>query len=434
MAPRRLFILQLALFGMLIGGFWQNSVFGHLRPVAFGLGDHAALSNPAAPPRGHGLVNADVVKTLALARGGTLGDLLVRAGAERADAQAAVAALKTLFDPRKLKQGQEIEVTLAPEAGGTGRAAEADPGPLRLIAINFREGATKDFSILREAQGFAAQETVRPLLRGHARASGVITDSLYLAALDAGVPNDVIEELIRLYSFDVDFQRDIQPGDRFDVFFERFLDEEGEIAKNGAILAASLTVGGKDLRLWRHTSPNGASDYFDSQGHSARKALLKTPVDGARLTSRFGRRHHPILGYSKMHQGVDFGAPAGTPIRAAGSGVVEKAGWYGAYGKYVRLRHNGSYSTAYAHMNRIAVNPGSRVTQGQVIGAVGSTGRSTGPHLHYEILHGGKPVNPLKVKLPTGRKLAGEELANFLAKVQEIEMARLASAPVLASR
>ena len=247
-----------------------------------------------------------------------------------------------------------------------------------------------------------------------------------------GVPAPVIVELIHLYSFDVDFQRDIQPGDHFEVLFEAHYGEDGELAKYGNIRYAKLHVRNKDLPLYRFRMADGKVDYFNDQGHSVRKALMKMPVDGARLTSRFGVRRHPILGYNKMHRGIDFGARAGTPVMAAGSGTVEFAGRNGGYGRYLRIRHNGRYKTAYAHLKafRRGIRRGKRVTQGQIVAYVGSTGRSTGPHLHYEILVDGRRINPLRLKLPTGRKLKGSELAKFSDTRKRI-LTRFAEAPAL---
>ncbi|MCH7936425.1 MAG: M23 family metallopeptidase [Proteobacteria bacterium] len=233
----------------------------------------------------------------------------------------------------------------------------------------------------------------------------------------------MLAELIRAYSWDVDFQRDIRAGDRFEVMYERFFDgpgddkrgDKGWLVYSGPILYAALTLSGKRYPIYLHATKDGDSDYFDDRGQSARKALMRTPIDGARLSSGFGRRRHPILGYTKLHRGVDFAAPRGTPIYAAGNGVVVRSGRNGAYGNYVRIRHNGRYSTAYAHMRAInkSARRGKRVKQGQIIGTVGSTGRSTGPHLHYEILAGGVRTNPMKVKMPSGRRLKGEALENF---------------------
>jgi murein DD-endopeptidase MepM/ murein hydrolase activator NlpD len=200
--------------------------------------------------------------------------------------------------------------------------------------------------------------------------------------------------------------------------YEMLVDESGEAVKTGEILYASMTLSGTLKALYRYRLADGRVDYFDASGASVRKALMRTPINGARLSSGFGMRRNPILGYSKMHEGLDFAAPRGTPIYAAGDGVVERASRYGAYGKYVRLRHNSEYATAYAHLNGFAdgIRPGQPVKQGETIGFVGSTGRSTGPHLHYEILRYGEQVNPLSVKMPTGVKLAGDEFDRFAAE------------------
>ena len=205
------------------------------------------------------------------------------------------------------------------------------------------------------------------------------------------------------------------------VMHERFLDGGGEAIHDGKIQFASLTLSGVRHAIYLHAPKGGDGDYFNEKGESARKALLRTPIDGARLSSGFGRRRHPVLGYTKMHRGVDFAAPAGTPIYAAGNGRVVAAGRNGAYGKYVRIRHNTRYATAYAHMKRIATRRGRRVRQGQVIGFVGSTGRSTGTHLHYEILLGGRRTNPMSVKMPSGRKLKGAEFARFQGVRAELD-------------
>jgi murein DD-endopeptidase MepM/ murein hydrolase activator NlpD len=205
--------------------------------------------------------------------------------------------------------------------------------------------------------------------------------------------------------------------------YDRFVDSQGETIYHGDIAFAALTLSGQRQALYRFTRDNGEEGFFDPSGKSARKALLRTPVDGARLSSGFGRRKHPILGYTRMHKGVDFAAPKGTPIYAAGSGTVDVAGRNGGYGKYVRIRHNGSYSTAYAHMNGFAkgIRRGTRVKQGQVIGYIGSTGSSTGPHLHYEVIRDGRQMNPMKVKMPAGPKLAGKERERFLAYIAETD-------------
>jgi murein DD-endopeptidase MepM/ murein hydrolase activator NlpD len=326
----------------------------------------------------------------------------------------AIAALEKVFDPRRLQVGQEILITLQP----------TDSGQDRLLSVTLPLSAEREVAAVRAEDGsFVPDEINRPLHRALVRVEGDINGSLFLATARAGVPLQIVMDAIRIFSWEVDFQRDIQKGDRFQFLFERFFSESGEAVKDGKVVFASLLLSGKDLRLYRHTREDGSVEYFDPNGQSARRTLLRTPVDGARLSSGFGRRKHPILGYTRIHRGIDFAAPTNTPIVAAGDGVIEYAGRNGAYGRYVRIRHNGTYKTAYAHMRRIAkgVRSGARVKQGQVIGYVGSSGRSTGPHLHYEVMTGGKQINPMKLRLPTGDVLEGGALDQFDLRRAEID-------------
>ncbi len=246
--------------------------------------------------------------------------------------------------------------------------------------------------------------------------SGVrLYQSIYETAMRNKVPAAVIEDMVRIYSYDVDFQRKVQPGNSFDVFFAGE-DEGATITEKTEVLFASLTVGGETKKYYRFQTPdNSVVDYYDETGKSAKKFLVRKPVNNAIMRSGFGGRRHPILGYTKMHTGVDWATPYGTPIFASGNGVVEKVGWEGGYGKYVRLKHNNGYETAYGHMSAFAkgMEPGKRVRQGQVIGFVGSTGMSTGAHVHYEILVNGRFVDPMRVKLPRGRSLEGPLMASF---------------------
>jgi murein DD-endopeptidase MepM/ murein hydrolase activator NlpD len=269
--------------------------------------------------------------------------------------------------------------------------------------------------------GFSAQETQEKLVREVVRFGGPITLSLYQAAVDAGVSDQALAEMIRVLSYDVDFQRDIQKDDAFEILYERFSTADGRPVRDGRILFTALTNAGKRLTAYAFETEDGTVDYFDENGEGVRKPLMRTPIDGARLSSSFGMRRHPILGYSKMHTGVDFAAPTGTPIYAAGDGVVRFAGRKGGYGKYVQIRHTGEFSTAYAHMSRILVRNGQRVRQGDVIGRVGSTGRSTGPHLHYEIIRNGQKVNPMGVRFQPAVKLAGAELERFQSHRTDVD-------------
>lgn len=363
--------------------------------------------------------------TAKLGKGDNLMQLLTDQGAGRPEALRAVNAVKQIYDVRRIREGTQVELVFE---------RTIDPAnPLILDKVVIAAAAGRKVIARREAEGgFTAENEVADLSLVTLRAGGVISDSLYLSALRAGLPDGIIVNAIRIFSYDVDFQREIRAGDRFEVLFERYNDAEGQPVKDGNILYASMTLSGKKIDLYRHTpSDTKRTEYYGDGGQTARKALMRTPIDGARLTSGYGRRHHPILGYRKMHRGLDFGARRGTPIMAAGDGVIEKLGRNGGYGKYIRIRHNSTYSTAYAHMNgyRKGLRRGKRVKQGQIIGYVGSTGRSTGPHLHYEVLKNGRQMNPRKVKMPTGRKLKGKLKAE-LAKTIEKTRVRLAGTPI----
>ncbi len=381
-----------------------------------------ALANPApqltvpqelGPPK-------EVTLVLSVGRGDTLMGMLTGAGVDRRNAHEAITALSKVFSPRKLRPGHELHLTLAREEADTSKepaenrsAVEAGIEAMQLVSLRLPETAIRDVQVSRLDDGAYEAETLeKETVKETSFATGTINSSLYEAAIESGVPAPVLADLIQIFSFDIDFQREIQKGDKFALIYDA-VTVEGEIVDTGAIQVAEMTVRGKQNRYYRYKDEHGFWDYFDENGRSVRKALLRTPVDGARLSSRFGKRKHPVLGYTKMHRGVDFAAPTGTPVFAAGDGTVEVAGRNGSFGKYVRIRHNGTYKTAYAHLSRIKVKKGRRVRQGQVIGLIGTTGRSTGPHLHYEVHVNNKQTNPLSVKLPTGKTLTGKILTAF---------------------
>ena len=242
-----------------------------------------------------------------------------------------------------------------------------------------------------------------------------ITSSLYQSAINLKIKPNIIIEFARLYGFQVDFQRDIWKDDSFQIIYEEFLNESGEIIETGNIIFANLNLKNEDLKLYRHEYEKNKIDYFDENGKSMKKTLMKTPINGARLSSSFGKRKHPILGFTKMHTGTDFAAPMGTPILASGDGLVVRAKWCGGGGNCVKIKHNRVYQTVYAHMSKFArgIKKGARVKQGQIIGYVGSTGLSTGPHLHYEVIENGKKINSQKLKLPSGKVLKGNQRKIF---------------------
>ncbi|NWG46920.1 MAG: peptidoglycan DD-metalloendopeptidase family protein [Alphaproteobacteria bacterium] len=379
-----------------------------------------------------------------VASGETLAGILAGMGVGERDVYLLGKALKPLFDPRRIVVGQDIAVEIerprmvmaaALGMGSPGLGLAGGPGDAKVRSLAIRTDIDRHIRVRRtEDGGYEAYEDVTPLAEKFARARGVIETSLYVAAKDAGVPDKVIADLMRMYAYDIDFQRGIHVGDEFEVLFSYLTDESGTIMKTGEVLYGRLDAAGRERQLFRFQPPGGRIDYFDETGASAKKFLMKTPIDGARISSTFGMRRHPVLGYSKMHKGVDFAAMTGTPIYAAGDGVIDFAARNGSFGNYVRIAHANGYKTAYAHMKGFAkgIRKGVRVSQGHVIGYVGTTGRSTGPHLHYEVMKNNEQVNPLGLKIPTGRKLEGKELHAFQETLTELRQ-QIAATPLLGS-
>lgn len=380
----------------------------------------APAPQPAEPP-------GPIEQIVQVQKGDTLMSLLTDAGVKMDEAHAAIAALSDVYSPRKLQVGQPITLTLLPNDPAVDDSQSDPQAGLQLMGISLQPSVAQNVELIRGVGGdFVAEATNVPLHREVMRSAGIINSSLFEAGQADGVPIGVLSDVIHAFSYDVDFQRDFQPGDRYEILYQRYADGEGRLAKVGDVLFASLTLSGRQLRLYRYTMPDGRTDWFNPKGDSVRKALLRTPVDGAKITSGFGMRINPILGFSMMHKGVDFGAPIGTPIYAAGDGVVVQMGVVSGYGNYIRIKHTARYATAYAHMSRYAggIHVGSHVRQGQVIAYVGMTGRATGPHLHYEVLVDGKQINPQSIKLPTGEKLQGKDLKQFLALAANIDRER----------
>jgi murein DD-endopeptidase MepM/ murein hydrolase activator NlpD len=356
-----------------------------------------------------------VDETIVLAKGRTLIDELVDRGVTRASAQALTKALEPVFPARMMKAGMAIDLTLDQQQDFYGRyvifpvRVAFTPGPKEEIVVESDE----DGRFVAKLDGEEAKRLSRYAGITQFRTKAKVGSSLYATAKDNRVPDYITAELTRVFAYDVDFQRQVKASDSFEVFFGNPL--TGSSTKRKVMHYAQLTLGGKTKTYYRYTTADGQTDYYDEQGRSATKSLLKTPVSGARLTSGFGMRRHPLLGYSKMHAGVDFGAPYGTPIRAAGSGVIEVAGRNGAYGIAVKIQHNKKYETLYAHMSKLAagIRRGAKVNQGQIIGYVGSTGRSTGPHLHYEVRVNDRAVNPNRINAAGGKQLAGKDLKAF---------------------
>jgi murein DD-endopeptidase MepM/ murein hydrolase activator NlpD len=353
-------------------------------------------------------------------KGDTVTAVLRDLGATADEAKAIAATLGPRGRDGGLKEGEKLRILMAPSGTGAGARLQ----PYRVIVAN--DTTVEAVAALSDLGQYVAVDvqtmnTVTETAENTADdedddGTGVrLYQSIYETALRNKVPAPVIEDMVRIYSYDVDFQRKVQPGDSFEVFYAG--EDEGTAASDKSeVLFASLTVGGETKKYYRFQTPDdGVVDYYDETGKSAKKFLVRKPVNNAIMRSGFGGRRHPILGFVKMHTGVDWAAPYGTPIFASGNGMIEKAGLEGGYGKYIRIKHNNGYETAYGHMSAFAkgMEIGKRVRQGQVIGFIGSTGQSTGPHVHYEILVNGRFVDPMRVKLPRGRSLDGPVMAGF---------------------
>ena len=365
-------------------------------------------------------------EAVVLAANETLGEKLRDLGINPRTARALTSALEPVFPAKLLRTGQRFVITIDRQQDFYGNdviypvQVNFSPGPNEDIVVE----ADEDGRFIARVDGATSGTRSRYASAPHFLAKGKISSSLYATALDSGVPDYVVSQMIRAFSFDVDFQRQVKAGDKFEMFYGRPLSGS---SKNRKVLHyATLNVRGKPKTYYRFTNAAGKTRYYDKNGRSASKSLMRTPISGARISSGFGMRRHPILGYTKMHSGIDFAVPYGTPIRAAGAGKVKHAAWRGAYGRAVVVQHSGGRSTLYAHMSRIAtgLKRGRRVRQGQVIGYVGSSGRATGPHLHYEVRMKNKPVNPRRVRTAGFVKLKGKDVARF--KQHKAKIAALA--------
>ncbi|HUX07198.1 MAG: peptidoglycan DD-metalloendopeptidase family protein [Methyloceanibacter sp.] len=348
-------------------------------------------------------------KTVKVGRGDTLMSIVMKVGAETSQAKIIVDALEPAFPAQDLKPGQEIRFTLVPAPSDTD-----DMEPARVSV--FAPGGEHLGSVTRTNRGdFVVTDQVGAApAQGPKQQRATLYTSFYHAAMIQHIPADTILKLLRVHSYDVDFKQKVKPGDGFDVFFDmpETADNRDEM---GEVLFTSMTIDGQTRSFYRFRSPDGLVDYYDPQGNSAKKFLMRNPVKGGRYTSGFGARRHPLLRVTRMHTGVDWAAPSGTPILAGADGTVESVGREGGYGNHIRIRHANGFATAYGHLSRYAagLEPGIQVKQGQVIGYVGSTGLSSGPHCHYEILVNNKYVNPMTIQVPRGLQLTGRQLAEF---------------------
>ena len=353
-------------------------------------------------------------KTLKVGRGDSLSSLLTKSGTELPQANEIIETLAPIFAAKDLRSGQEMRLTLVPAPSDTGQmepvkvAIYAKGNHLATAARN-RKG-----EFVASAEPIGDDDKVQ-----QASARPTLYTSFYHSALKQEIPADTILKLLRIHSYDVDFKKRVKAGDSFEMFFDGN-HNDGEV---GELLYTSMTIDGKIRKFYRFRTPDDVVDYYDERGDSAKKFLMRNPVKGARYTSGFGKRRHPLSGRVRMHNGVDWAAPSGTPILAAGDGTVERVGRHGGYGKYVRIRHANGFVTAYGHMRRFAagVEPGVTVKQGQIIGYVGSTGYSTGPHLHFEVMVDKDFVNPMTIQVPRGLQLTGRQLAEFQRERRRVE-------------
>ena len=300
----------------------------------------------------------------------------------------------------------------------------SNPSSLTGGALKLNYTKTRDIFVWQDVKNeYNSQVFLRPTRTEETLITGVINNNLYISALKSGIPENTLLEMISLLGFSIDFQREIRSGDSFEVLFTKKIDTLSNfIIETKPIKYVSMNLSGNKLNFFSYKDKFWLPQYYDENGKSSKRTIMKTPINGARLSSRYGNRKHPILGYTKMHRGLDFAAPSGTPVFAAGDGIIEKAGWYGSYGKYIKIRHTGTYKTAYAHLSGFHKNVriGKRVLQGKIIGYVGTTGRSTGPHLHYEVIKNNIQVNPLKIKLPAGKNVSKENLVDYKNHVKNI--------------
>jgi len=353
--------------------------------------------------------------------GDTLLKYLIATGSSEADVFAILAEMKKIYDPKNITVGDSVVVKYKLKINYDDNGTETKNvviGEVKVIP-----SPEIEITVARSDDGtYKAKEVKQHLTSAIVKYSGEINNGLYVDGVNAGISPTSMMNMIGLYAYDIDFQRDLQQGDKFEMLVESFYTDSGRKVRDGSVLYSSLTLKGRTIEIYEH-KVNGNVEYFDGKGNSVKKSLLRTPVNGARISSGFGFRKHPILGYSKLHKGIDFAAPSGTPIFAAGNGTIIFMGRHGGYGNFVKIKHTSEYETQYGHASAFSkkFRVGSKVKQGDVVAYVGSTGRSTGPHLHFEILYRGNAINPASVKSVSGIKLAGAELIRFNATKEKID-------------
>ena len=338
-------------------------------------------------------------------KGDTIQKILKKYKVQNSDIQTIIKQYKKYGNPNQLSVGNKIDIII-----------EKSPTTKNSI-VKFSVPVTKSTIIAitkDEENKIISKKIISKLYKKKILSENIIKNNLYSSAIEANIYPDTIIEFARIFGFEIDFQRDIRKNDYFRILYEKYFDENGEFIKSGSILYAHMSINDGEITLYKFGNDKAYS-YFDMNGKSVEKALMKTPINGARLSSSFGMRKHPILGYTKKHTGTDFAAKEGTPIMASGTGIITQAKWCGGGGNCIKIKHNSTYKTVYAHMKSFSkgIKVGKKVRQGQIIGYVGSTGMSTGPHLHYEVIFNGKKINSQKLKLPSGKILKDNERQQF---------------------
>ncbi len=382
-----------------------------LDPTAFAALQHEAFAQAEAQP-GFARPESIAVK---VRPGETFEGAVRRAGVSQDEAHQAVRVLGDAFDTVNIRAGMAFEAAVARPRNRR--------GPARLIGLSMRTGPATAITLARTFDGaLRLREMEEKVTDETTVAQGEMQGSLYVSAARAGATSEITAQVVKLFAHKLDFTRDIKAGDKFRLVFDREVTESGRTVDAGDLQFAEIEAKGGLTRFYRFQGAGmSEAQYFDETGKNIRGFLLRTPLDGARVTSSFGMRLHPLLGYTKLHTGIDFGAPTGTPVFAAADGVVEKAQWAGGYGRWLQIRHTATFETGYGHLSGWAVKPGQRVRQGQVVAYVGTTGRSTGPHLHYEVIMAGRKVDPKSAKVPQGTILAGADLARFRTQKARID-------------
>lgn len=401
---------------------FKNSMMFFVASAACFTGLTAMMSQAAQAQSRTATANNVERRALSIRDGENISSALVRVGANSGDIKTAVQALSNVIDTKDIRRDDQLTVFM-----------RTDGSAKRLLGFNLASGSDRSITVARSYDGkYTARELATKMQKRSLRVAGVIgSNGLLSSVREQGAPDRVADAIADAFAYDVDFQREVGQGSSFEIMFDRISDARGAVVREGEPTYAKLTTTtGRSMELYRFRGTGDSSaEWYDENGRSARKFLMRTPLNGARLTSNFGYRVHPISGYTKLHAGVDFGTPIGTPIFAAGDGVVTRVGIMGGYGKVVDVQHNDGWSTRYGHLSGFAsgLKVGDRVKQGEVIALSGNTGRSTGPHLHFEIRKNGTPLNPMSAQVPSGTNLNGTDYRKFQTQVAHVDSIRRAA-------